>query len=83
MAARDAEGRTVTSRSDEVITLSDQIASVQREIRMRSKVYPRWVADKKLTQSKADHEIAAMRAVLATLEQVRAGHEPELALNGG
>lgn len=54
------------------ITLEEQIASVEREIGMRERVYVRWVADKKLTQKKADHELAAMRAVLETLRKVHA-----------
>lgn len=53
------------------IPLASQIACVEREIGMRARVYPRWVADHKLTQAKADHEIAAMQAVLRTLEAIR------------
>ena len=49
------------------MTLTEQIASVRREIAMRERVYPNWVASKKMTQAKADHELAAMRAVLDTL----------------
>ena len=52
------------------IPLSAQIACVEREIAMRLRVYPRWVADKKMTLAKADSEIAAMRAVLRTLVEV-------------
>lgn len=51
-------------------TLADQIAAVKREIALRERVYPRWVADRRLTQDKADREIAAMKAVLATLERL-------------
>lgn len=50
------------------ITIEEQIQCVRREIRMRDQVYPRWVAAGKLKQEKSDHEIAAMKAVLATLE---------------
>ncbi len=49
------------------LTLDDQIACVKREIGMREFVYPRRVADGKMKQDKADHELAAMKAVLATL----------------
>lgn len=49
------------------MTLEQQIAAVQREIGMRERVYPGWVAKKKMSQEKADHEIAAMKAVLDTL----------------
>jgi len=54
-----------------MITLDKQIACVRREIRMREIVYPRWVAQKKMRQESAEHEIEAMKAVLATLESPR------------
>lgn len=49
------------------ITIQQQIDSVAREIKMREYVYPTRIANKKMSQAKADHELAAMRAVLATL----------------
>ena len=48
-----------------------QIAAVERELKMRRSVYPRWIASKKMTREKADYEIGAMEAVLRTLERVR------------
>lgn len=56
------------------IQVTEQIACVEREIAMRKRVYPRWVADERMTQAKADHEIRAMEAVLET---VRAADERE------
>jgi hypothetical protein len=53
------------------VPLDAQIACVDREIGMRVKVYARWVSEKKLTQAKADHELAAMRAVLTTLKKIK------------
>ena len=47
--------------------IDEQIACVKRELAMRRSAYPRWVANGKMTQTKADHEIAAMEAVLVTL----------------
>lgn len=55
------------------ITIAAQIACVEREIKMREHVYPRRVADCKMSQAKADDELAAMRAVLATLKDDRYG----------
>jgi hypothetical protein len=49
-------------------TLAEQIACVKREIAMRERVYPRWVAAGKMKDSQASHEIECMRAILATLE---------------
>lgn len=54
------------------VTLDRQIACVRREIAMRHRVYPHWVESKKMTQVKADEEIAAMEAVLETLGRVGA-----------
>ena len=49
------------------ISLDRQIQCVRREIGMRENVYPHWVAKRKMTQGKADDELAAMKAVLETL----------------
>lgn len=54
------------------VPIEHQVACVQREISMRERVYPRWVADHRMTQKKADEELAAMRAVLLTLESLAA-----------
>lgn len=53
------------------ITLDEQIDCVRREISMRRRVYPRWIDAWRMTEERADHEIAAMEAVLATLESLR------------
>jgi hypothetical protein len=53
-----------------MISLSEQIAAVKREIAMRERTYPRWCAAGRMTQAKADHETNAMRAVLETLQGV-------------
>lgn len=49
------------------VPLVAQIQCVQREIVMRERVYPKWVAAGRLRQADADREIAAMRAVLDSL----------------
>lgn len=38
------------------ISLEDQAAACERELKMRRRVYPRWVADNRMTQAKADAE---------------------------
>lgn len=53
------------------LPVQELIASVDRELSFRRRCYPRWVLDRKMTQQKADHEIACMeriREVLATLD---------------
>lgn len=54
------------------ITIEEQIAAVEREVTLRRRVYPRWVEAKRLTQDKADREIAAMEATAVTLNAHRA-----------
>lgn len=54
-----------------MITPDDQVKAVEREIGFRKYVYPRRVAAGKMTQAKADHEIAVMEAVLVTVTAER------------
>lgn len=53
-------------------TIDEQIDCVRREIGMRQRVYPKWIESRRLTQETADRELTRMRAVLATLERVKA-----------
>jgi len=53
------------------VTLDEEIASVRREIGLREKAYPRWVLAKRMKQTTADREIAAMRAVLDRLSRIK------------
>lgn len=65
-------------------SIEEQIACVKREIGLRERLYPRWVAMRKMSQTKADEEINAMRAALATLERISGMvHEAELRRAGG
>lgn len=63
------------------VSLEEQVACVVREIGMRDRVYPAWVTSKRMSQEKADHEHAAMRAVLVTLNDYRAMQPKVLALS--
>lgn len=54
----------------EGITLQKQIEVARREVQMRRRVYRRWVADGKMTQSDADFQIAGMEAIVQTLESL-------------
>lgn len=47
------------------ITPSQKRACAERELRMRQRVYPRWVAAGKMTRGDAEREIAAMAAIAA------------------
>ena len=59
------------------ITLEEQIAEVERELRFRERTYPRWVRlpMPKLTAHAAALHLARMRAVLDSLEQLKALRE--------
>jgi hypothetical protein len=43
----------------------DKLAAVNREVNMRRRVYPRWIAAGKMTQAAADRQIAVMVAIAA------------------
>ena len=48
--------------------LRQQIEEIDRELRKRAEVYPRWVHAGKIKQSQADYHIARLEAVRHTLE---------------
>lgn len=48
---------------------ADKLACIRREIGMRKRVYPRWVAGGKMTQAKADAEISLMEAIAADYQR--------------
>lgn len=54
------------------VSIDDQVAAAEREVRQRERVYPRWVEAGKMTQTKADHEIRAMKAIVETLRGLQA-----------
>ncbi len=49
------------------VSLRDQLRAAERELAYRRRVYPRWVDAGKLDNAKAQHEIAAMTAIVKTL----------------
>jgi hypothetical protein len=50
------------------VTVAEMIQEVERELTLRRRVYPSWVAAKRLAQSKADRQIEVLEAVLARLK---------------
>lgn len=56
-----------------MITIDDQIAEVEREIKLREKTYPRWSSGPKpkLTKAAADRQLARMRAVQQSLYELK------------
>ncbi len=53
-----------------MVTITEQIKCVRREIDYRKRLYPRWVQDGKITQQEANYQIEAMEYVLNTLQAV-------------
>lgn len=51
-------------------TLAEQLREVGREIGLRKNVYPRFVANGKMTQAEADRHIECLEAVYATLKKL-------------
>ena len=47
-----------------MITRSDKIAALRREIALRKNVYPHRIKMDRMTQEKATHEIEVMEAIL-------------------
>lgn len=56
-------------RAGDTVSLEDQIRCVERELRMRRKVYPGQVAQGRLRAADAARETWAMQAVLDTLRE--------------
>lgn len=47
-----------------MISTAEKLASAQRELGMRKRVYPRWVEQGKMKQAAADREIEIMQAIV-------------------
>ena len=50
-------------------TLKEQLASAKRELAYRNRVYPRWVKENRMPESKAKFEIECMESIIQTLEK--------------
>ena len=48
----------------DIITNADKLACAERELKMRQRVYPRWVEQDRMSAGKAAHEIACMQAIV-------------------
>lgn len=55
----------------EPVPLEKQIACAKRELAIRKSVYPTWVAGKRMNVFKAEEEIAAMKAIVETLDELQ------------
>ena len=56
-------------------TMRDLAKACDREAAMRRRVYPRWVADRRMNPATADKEIALMEAAAAHFRELAAAEE--------
>jgi hypothetical protein len=49
----------------DIITAADKLKCAERELKMRQRVYERWVEEGKMSAGKAAHEIACMEEIVA------------------
>lgn len=54
----------------DTFTNADKAKSARREVGLRRRAYPRWVANGTLTQTAADREIALMTEIAEHFEQL-------------
>jgi hypothetical protein len=55
---------------DAPITLKEMIAEAERELHLRLTVYPRSVAQGKMSQRQADRNIRLQQAIVAALREI-------------
>ena len=48
-----------------MITTAMKRVAAEREVKMRRRVYPKWVANGRMTQAEANHQIQVMEAIAA------------------
>jgi hypothetical protein len=63
------------------IPLEVQLACAKRELRLRRRSYAKWVPEGKMTEAQAAHELAAMQAIVRTLQDLL--ERQQLPLFGG
>lgn len=44
-------------------TNEEKLAAIQREIKLRERVYPKWIDKGRMTEAAAEREIAIMKAI--------------------
>jgi hypothetical protein len=50
-------------------TFKQKLEAVEREIKLRKRVYPRWVQDKRMSQPEADRQIAVFEEIREDYER--------------
>lgn len=57
------------------VPLAEQIACIERELKLRAKVYPNRIACGRMSRRLAEREIDRMRAILETLKTMARAEE--------
>lgn len=73
---REARERSESAVTTIVVTTKDKRDCAKRELAMRKRVYPRFVEQKRMSEGKAELEIAIMEAIFKDYE-AQAEHEAE------
>ena len=55
----------MTADPNPAVTNADKLKCAAREFAYRDRVYPRWVEAGRMSQAKADRELAVMAAIMA------------------
>lgn len=53
------------------MTLGDMIEEANRELKMRERLYPRWIAEGRLREETAHRQMEAMKSILSTLQNLQ------------
>ena len=64
-----------------MVTISEQIKAVRREIDYRRRLYPKWVEAGKITQLEANYQIECMEYVLNSLQALSDFYKSFIAKN--
>lgn len=70
------------SAGDPDVPLADQVRCVEREVALRERLYPDFVARRRMTPADSKRELVRMRAVLRTLRRL-AEEDAHHQANGG
>lgn len=53
------------------IEIEDEIQELERELRLRKVVYPEFVSARRLSQAKADRQIAVLESAIGSLHRLK------------
>lgn len=55
---------------EQPIRIDEAIVELERELKMRENVFPRWIENGRLTQSLADLRISRLKAAISLLKEI-------------